>query len=266
LTFAVATRLLGKFSNPLGPAPTEQNVELLNPVYTGDVRELASFRLALSYDIANERKGSDSLSDLDMGLELKPLDYMVIGFNGGINPGGWNVTQARASFGIIDPRPMRRVLDPDFSRPNSLSLAYKFLGRGPNGLLAENANINLDLPATCPNSLDPRCDGFNGSDPTTICPDSSDPKCRNGFKKNVVGQIDGTIIYHLHDQVMTFIAATYDVRDNRFPGYHMALKFLSSCECWTATLSWKHEINPAKNSFNFNFSLLGLGAQKNTLK
>jgi lipopolysaccharide assembly outer membrane protein LptD (OstA) len=81
-----------------------------------------------------------------------------------------------------------------------------------------------------------------------------------------VGQINGSLIYHLHDQVMVFLAATYNVRDNRFPGYHTAVKFLSGCECWTITLSLKHEINPAKNSFNFNFNLLGLGAQKNTLK
>jgi LPS-assembly protein len=266
LTFALSNRFLGKFSSPLGTASSEQSVEVLNPVYTGDVRELGSLRLALSYDIDRERKGGDSLSDLDMNLQLMPLDYVTLGVDGGVDPGRWNITQARASFGIIDPRPMRRVLDPDFSRPNSLSLSYKFLRRGPNGLLAENANINLDLPATCPDSADPRCDGFKGSNPVTICPDSLDPKCKKGFNKDVVGQIDGSLIYHLHDQVMVFLAATYNVRDNRFPGYHTAVKFLSGCECWTITLSLKHEINPAKNSFNFNFNLLGLGAQKNTLK
>jgi LPS-assembly protein len=245
LTFAVANRFLGKFSSPLGAGATDPNAEVLNPVYTGDVRELGSLRLALSYDIDKERKGGDSLSDLDMNLQLTPLSYLTVGFDGGLDPGRWQTTQARATFGIIDPRPMRRVLDPDFSRPNSLSLSYQFLRRGPNGLLAENANINLDVPPTCPNPLDPRCTGFN---------------------KDVVGQISGNLIYHLHDQVMVFLAANYDVRDNRFPGYHTAVKFLSGCECWTVTLSLKHEINPAKNSFNFDFNLLGLGSQRNTLR
>jgi hypothetical protein len=245
MTFAIANRFLGKFSSPLGMGSSEQTVEVLNPIYTGDVRELGSLRLALSYDIDKERKGGDSLSDLDMNLQLMPLSYVTVGFQGGLDPGRWNATQARATFGIIDPRPMRRVLDPDFSRPNSLSLSYQFLRRGPNGLLAENANIDLDIPPTCPNPSDPRCTGFN---------------------KDVVGQISGNLIYHLHDQIMVFLAATYDVRDNRFPGYHTAVKFLSGCECWTVTLSLKHEINPAKNSFNFNFNPLGLGAQKNTLK
>lgn len=243
ITFAVANRFLGKFASSLGPGSNDPNIEVLNPAATGDVRELGSLRLALSYDIDQERKGGDSLSDLDMQLRLTPLTYLAVGFDGGINPGAWQVTQARATFGIIDPRPLRRVLDPDFRRPNSLSLSYQFLRRGANGLLAENANINLNAPPVCPK--DPRCTGFN---------------------KDVVGQIEGNVVYHLHDQVMVSLAATYDVRDNRFPGYHTAVKFLSGCECWSATLSFKHEINPAKNSFNFDFNLLGLGTQKNTLK
>ncbi|MGE5820393.1 MAG: hypothetical protein ACM37Z_20370, partial [Deltaproteobacteria bacterium] len=182
-------------------------------------------------------------------------DYMTVGFNSGLDLSSGSATQARLTFGIIDPRPMRRVLDPDFSRPNSFSLAWQYLRRGPNGLLAENANLDLDItptPAYCLTHSSDNSPNF-------------DPRC-TGFKKEVVGLISGNLIYHLHDQVMAFVAADYDVRDHRFPGYHTAIKFLSGCECWTLTLAWKHEINPAKNSFNFNFSLLGLGAQKNTLK
>lgn len=249
ITLAIANRFLGKFTSLLGAGSNDPNIEALNPAATGDVRQLGSLRLALSYDINQERKGGDSLSDLDIQLRFTPLSYLAVGFDGGLNPGAWHATQARATFGIIDPRPLRHVLDPDFSRPNSLSLSYQFLRRGPNGLLAENANINLDAPPVCPppppNPLDPRCTGFN---------------------KDVVGQIGGDLVYHLHDQVMVSVAATYDVRDNRFPGYHTAVKFLSGCECWTATLSLRHEINPAKNSFSFDFNLLGLGAQRNTLK
>lgn len=246
LTLSLTNRVLGKFGSgsPLAVAPSDQTVEVLNPVVAGDVRELGSLRLALSYDINQERKGGDTLSDLDINLRLMPLYYLAIGFDGGVNPGAWQVTQARATFGISDPRPLRPVLDPDFNRPNSLFASYQFLRQGPNGLLAENANINLDAPPNCPNTLDPRC---------------------TGFKKDIVGQVGGGLVYHVHDQVMVLLSATYDVRDNRFPGYHGAVKFLSGCECWSITLSLNREINPAKTSFNFNFNLLGLGAQKNTL-
>ena len=256
ITLAIANRFLGKFTSLLGASSNDPNIEALNPETTGDVRELGSLRLALSYDIDQERKGGDTLSDLDIKLRFTPLSYIAVGFDGGVKPGPWQATQARATFGIIDPRPLRRVLDPDFSRPNSLSLSYQFLRRGQNGLLAENANINLDVDPTTP--------GYCATHSNTNTP-NWDPRC-TGFNKDVVGQIAGDLVYHLHDQVMVFLAATYDVRDNRFPGYHTAVKFLSGCECWTATLSFKHEINPAKNSFNFDFNLLGLGAQRNTLK
>jgi LPS-assembly protein len=265
MTFAIANRFLGKFASPLAAATGDQAVEVLNPVYTGDVRELASLRLALSYDIDQARKGGDSLSDLDISLRLTPLGYLTIGFDGGLNPGPWQPTQARATFAITDPRPLRRSLDPDFNRPNSISLSYQFLRKGPNGLLAENANIDLNVdptPAYCasdPNNPNVFPNHTNQNTPYW------DPRC-TGFNKDVVGQVGGSLIYHLHDQVMALVAATYDIRDNHFPGYHTAVKFLSACECWSATLSWKHEINPAKNSFNFDFNLLGLGAQKSTVK
>ncbi len=245
VTFGLTNRFLGKFTSPLAVAPTDQNLEVLNPLMSGDVREVGSLRLALSYDLNQEIRGADSLSDLDMGLRLTPLNYLVLGFDGGVHPGTWHTSQARATFGINDPRPLRPVLDPDFNRPNSVFVSYQFLGRSPNGLLAENANINLDVSPDCANN-------------------TSDPRC-TGFNKDIVGQVAGAVVYHLHDQVMLLLSTTYDVRDNRFPGYHGAVKFLSGCECWSITLSFNRDINPAKTSFNFNFNLLGLGAQKNTL-
>ncbi|HEX9144581.1 MAG TPA: LPS assembly protein LptD [Candidatus Binatia bacterium] len=260
LTFAVANRFLGKRPSLLGPSPGDQAVELLNPIYTGDVRELASLRLALSFDIDKARKGGDSLSDLDMNLRMAPLDYVSIAFDGGLNPGAWQVTQARATFQISDPRPLRIVLDPDFNRPNSVSFTYQFLRKSSNGLLAENANINLDNDPT-----PSYCMGVSGTHHTNDQNDRWDPRC-TGFNKDIVGRIDGSLIYHVHDQVMVLLAASYDIRDNRFPGYHTAAKFMSACECWTMTLSLRHDINPAKTSFNFNFNLLGLGSQKSTVQ
>ena len=55
---------------------------------------------------------------------------------------------------------LRRTLDPDFNRPNALSLGYQFLRRGPNiavngvgpvtnSIFAENANFNVD---NCPSN------------------------------------------------------------------------------------------------------------------
>jgi hypothetical protein len=161
---------------------------------------------------------------------------------------------------ISDPRPLRIVLDPDFNRPNSASLTYQFLRKGSNSLLAENANINLDNDPT-----PSYCSGISGSHHTNDQNDRWDPRC-TGFNKDTIGQVNGNLIYHVHDQVMVLLAASYNIRDHQFPGYHTAVKFMSRCECWSATLSWRHEINPAKNSFNFNFNLLGLGAQKSTVQ
>jgi hypothetical protein len=59
-----------------------------------------------------------------------------------------------------------------------------------------------------------------------------------------------------------FLNSSYNVRDGRFLGVRAATKFLSTCECWTVTLGIKHDINPSRTSFSFDFSLLGLGPQK----
>jgi LPS-assembly protein len=246
VTFALSNRLWGKFFAPPVPSSADQDVEVLNPVIATDVQQLGSLRLALSYDIDKERKGGDSLSDLDMNLRLTPADYLSFSFNGGLNPGPWQVTQVRATFAISDPRPLtRRVLDPDFTRPNAFTINYHFLRRGPNSLLAENANIDLDTPPSCPDRLDPRCSGFN---------------------KNAVGNLSGNLFYHATDQILLFFGSTYNVRDTRFNGIRAATKFLSSCECWSLTLGVKKDINPSRTSVNFDFNLLGLGTPRSTLR
>jgi LPS-assembly protein len=248
LTFALTNRLWGKFGRPLSAPEDERDIEPLTPSIAGtDVRRLASLRLALSYDIDKERKGGDSLSDLDMALRLTPASYLAVGLDLGVNPGRWQVTQTRVAVSLSDPRPiLRPVLDPDFTRPNAISFSYHFLRKGPNGFLAEDANIDLDAPPNCAvHPLDPRCEGF---------------------RKNVVGQLGGNVFYHVTDHLLFFMNATYDVRDARFPGYGGALKLLSQCECWTVTLSLRRNINPAKTSFNFDFNLLGLGSQRSTIK
>jgi hypothetical protein len=176
-----------------------------------------------------------------------------VAFDGGINPGRWDINQARLTFNLTDPRPiLRRTLDPDFNRANSIGLSYHYLRRGPNSFLADDANIDLDKPAVCDPSapdahpLDPRCPG-------------------TGFDRNTVGNIGANMLYHLHDNLLVSFNSTYDARDSRFIGFRVITKFLSFCECWTATFSVKRDVNPAKTSFNFDFSLLGLGNTKSSL-
>jgi len=261
LTFAVANRLWGKTQSGLAVPGAESNVELLNSGLIGDVRQMASVRLALSYDIDRERKGGDSLSDLDLNVKFTPVPYMDFGFDGGVNPGAWNVSQARATFAVIDPRPMlRRTLDPDFNTPNSIGMSYHYLRRGPNSFLADDANIDLDAPFDVTKTCGPRPPPLRPTHPL-------DPRCPGtGFDKDTVGNVGARMLYHLTDNVLFNFSSTYDARDSRFLGFRVITKFLSFCECWTATFSVKRDINPAKTSFSFDFSLLGLGNNKSSLK
>jgi hypothetical protein len=150
---------------------------------------------------------------------------------------------------LVDPRPRtRRTMDFDFNRPNAVGLRYIYLRRGPNSFLADDANIDLDKPMNCVlQPLDPRCKG-------------------TGFDKNTVGNIDANLLYHVTDNLLFNVSSTYDARDSRFLGFRVVTKFLSFCECWTATFSVKRDVNPAKTSFSFDFSLLGLGTSRSSLQ
>ena len=247
VTLAVGNRFWRRSAGAVASAEPDKEVEPLNP-FISNVQEMGSLRLALGYDIAAKRKGSDSLdslTDVDMNLRLRPLDYMVFALDGGINPGAGEITQARATITVLDPRPItRRSLDLDFMRPNFVSFGYRYLINGPNGFLASNANINLDGPENCPrNPTDPRCPG------------APNPQ-------SIVGDIVASVFYHVTDNMLLNANSVYDVVNNRFIGVRAGIKLISSCDCWTTTLTLKHDINPAKTSFAFNFNLLGLGTQK----
>jgi LPS-assembly protein len=248
MTFALTNRLWGKTASGIPPPSGDSNVELLTSGLIGDVRRMALLRLALSYDIDKERKGGDSLSDIDVNLRFSPMSYLDIGLDGGVDPGAWQINQARLAFNLTDPRPMRRTLDPDFNRPNSIGLSYHYLRRGPNSFLADDANVNLDEPADCiAHPVDPRCPG-------------------TGFDRNTVGNIGANLLYHLHDNFLVHFSSTYDARDSRFIGFRVISKFLSFCECWTATFSVQRDVNPAKTSVRFDFTLLGLGNARSSLR
>jgi LPS-assembly protein len=247
--FAVNNRLWGKPLAPLSVPAADANIESLNPSKSLDARQMASLRMALSYDIDRERNGGDSLTDLDLNLKLTPYPYIDISFDGGINPGPWDVTQARATLALTDPRPiLRRSLDFDFNRPNAITLSYYFLRRGPNSFLADDANIDLDAPANCVlQPLDPRCPG-------------------TGFDKNSGGNISGNLIYRATDNVLFNFSSTYGTRDNKFLGFRATTKLLSFCECWTVTLAVTQSVNPSKTSVGFDFNLLGLGSSRTSIR
>lgn len=249
VSFSLTNRFLGKYPQLVSSQPDNQNVEMLNSPFYSDVRELGMVKLALSYDVDNGQNGGDNLSDLDLTLRHNPLPYLSVGVDTGLHPRPWQISQASGFIAITDPRPLtRRPPDPDFIRPNALSLGYNFIRRGPNAFLAEDANINLNAPPDCVNHpLDPRCPG-------------------TAFDRNVVGNIAWNVLYHVTDHILSFYSSSYDVRDSRFPGYRGAIKILSQCECWTVTLSLKRDINPARTSFSFDFNLLGLGTQRSTLR
>ena len=241
VTFAINNRLWGKSPSPLGDQILDSSTEYLSPTATGDVREFASFRMALSYDIDKERKGGDSLTDLDLRMRLTPASFLDFRLDGGVNPGAWQFTQILAGVAITDPRPiLRRSLDADFNRPNSFALSYHFLRRGPNSFLAENANADIDLCLINPN----------------------DSSCT----KNTVGNINNSLLYHVTDNLLFNFSSTYDARDNRFIGFRAITKFMSFCECWSVSFGVKHDVNPEKTSFSVNFSLLGLGNPKSAVR
>jgi hypothetical protein len=262
VTFVVANRLWGKFANPLS-SEEEQQAQLLNPTGFGGVREMANWRVGLGYDLDKERKGRDSLTDLDMNLRLNPATYMSVSFDGGFDPGAWDVTQARAKLAINDPRPIvRRSLDSDFNRPNSFSLSYSFLRGGPNAIFGDDANIDFDReifeppPPPRPDSQERYCSVHK-----------LDPRCFGvPYNKNVAGNLAASIFLHVTDHSLLSLNGIYSVRDNRFLGIRAATKLLSTCECWSVTLGLKRNINPSKTSFNFDFNLLGLGSSRSGLQ
>lgn len=248
LTLAFDNRFWGRPTRTLAAPADDKDTELVNVPGLIGVSEMGRVRLALSYDIDRERKGGDSLSDLDINIRLNPLSYVVLGFDGGVNPGPWQVSQGRAFFSISDPRLRRQTLDADFNRQDYIGISYQFLRQSPLGFLSEDANADLDEPATAAycalHSVDPRC---------------------TGFSKNIVGSVGTSLLYHATENILLFLSSSYDARESRFLGVRAAAKILSSCECWSLTFRVGRDINPAKTTFNFDFNLLGLGSTKSTL-
>ncbi len=215
---------------------------------TGQAQELGYLKLDLSYDIDKERKGGDSLSDLDVDFRLSPVDTLTLGLDAGLNPGPWHLTQAATKIFISDPRPLtNRVLDRDFMKPNHLGLSYRYIRRGVNSPLVENANLVSTTPGSAP-----------------VCPPPVgvfDPRCERLNNKNVLGELGLRSLFHWTDHLLLLYDSSYNTRDGRFTTNRGGIKFLSQCECWTLGFSINRTTNPDKTSFNFSFNLLGLGSR-----
>ena len=192
-------------------------------------------RVALSYDAFKQKNGGSSLSDLDLNLRVTPVDYLALGFDTGLNPGPWQVSQAGVLFSILDPRPLtRRVLDRDFMRPNHLDISYRFIRRDSLAELADNANL------------------------TTL----TDERL---LHRDVLGELGVRTLFHLTDHLLLTYDTSYNARDGRFTSNRGGIKILSQCECWTLGFSVSRRTNPDKTSFKFSFDLLGLSSQNKDL-
>ncbi len=232
LNFSLVNRFLGKFVREPLEGAADKEVEFLTPSARSEVREIGRLGLALSYDIDKERKRGDSLSDLDIDLKLIPANYLSIDAFTGLNPGPWQFSQAGAQLSLTDPRPLlRRVLDRDFRKPNALSVSYRFVRRDLLAPLTVDANLTL-----------------------TALPDEND------FKRNTLEEVGVHSLFHVTDHLLFLYDSSYDARKGRFTSNRGGIKFLSLCECWTANFSVNRTTNPGKTSFNFGFSLLGLGS------
>jgi LPS-assembly protein len=235
MTFSLTNRLWGKLDGDLAGQPKDREVEQLDLPLLGSVRELGKVTVGLSYDLDKERKGGDSLSDLDMHLRVTPLDYLALGFDTGLNPGPWQVRQAAVLLSVLDPRPLtRRVLDSDFMRPSSLDLTYRFIRRTSLAELANNANL------------------------TTLSEERL-------IHRNVLGELGIRGLYHLTDHLLLLYESNYNARDARFTSNRGGIKILSPCECWTLSLAVDRRTNPDKTSFKFDLNLLGLTSQSKAL-
>ena len=241
LTFAVTNRFWGKAAQEPIAIPGDPDVELLTPP-SGGVRDLGEFRMALSYDIDKERKGGDTLSDLDFNLRLQPFEALHVGLGMGLDPGPWNINQATAVFSLVDPRPiLRRVPDRDFMRPNRVDLTYQFIRANFLTPLADEPNL---VTTSCP--------------PPDDCLLTREPR-------NPVGALGVGTLLHLTDHLLFRFNSSYDALSGRFTHHKGSLKILSQCECWTLMFSVGRNVNPAKTTFDFTFSLLGLGSPSRDL-
>jgi hypothetical protein len=174
---------------------------------------------------------------------------MAFGGGTGIDHSSGRIAEATALFSIFDPRPItRKVLDPDFMRPNALDLSFRFIDKTTNSVLADNANpvlVNPAAPQIC-------------STIRTDFGDTFDPRCQ---KRDVFGLIGIRSLVHVTDHVLFLYDSTYNVRRGGFSTNRGAIKLLSQCECWSLTFALNHSTNPNETNFRFNFDLLGLSSQ-----
>jgi hypothetical protein len=127
-------------------------------------------------------------------------------------------------------------------RPNRLDLSYQFI----------RANFLTPL-ADEPNLV------------TTGCPPPADNCLLTREPRNPVGALGVGTVLHLTDHLLFRFNSSYDALTGRFTHHRGSFKLLSQCECWTLMFTVGRNVNPAKTTFDFTFSLLGSGSQSQDL-
>ena len=197
-------------------------------------RQFARARLGASLDLDRSRRGSDGLSDVEMGLRLNPARNLDVAAGVAMDPGPWTLQQAALGFSLSGRAPIEtKAPDRDFGRPDSVSLRYRYIRANPLSPLAQHANPGL--AADC----------------------AGDPDCA---RREPMNGIETNLRFRMTDRVLVLYDGSYDGAAGRMGANRAGVKYLSKCECWTVTVSIDRQINPDRTAFRVKFNLLGLGS------
>lgn len=200
----------------------------------GAAARFARARIAGSFDLDQERKGGDGLSNVDIGLGLNPADNLDVVLDLGIDPGPWNLREATLGFALFETEPPETAApDRDFRRPNGFSLHYRHVRANPLSPLADHANLRF-LP-DCPG--DPRC-----------------------VQKGPLDAVQASGLLHMTDHLLLLYDGSYDGASGRLTRNQVGVKYLSRCRCWTIAAFVDIQTNPDRTLLSVKFNLLGLGS------
>jgi len=200
----------------------------------GHARQLARVRLGASFDLDRSRKGSDGLSDVEMGLRLNPARNLDVDAGVAMDPGPWTLQQAALGFSLSGQAPIEtKAPDPDFGRPDSVSLRYRYIRENPLSPLARHADPGL--AAEC----------------------AGDPDCA---RREPLNGVETNLLFRMTDRILVLYDGSYDGAAGRMGTNRAGVKYLSECECWTVTVSVDRRINPDRTVYGVRFNLPGLGS------
>ena len=197
-------------------------------------RRLARARLGASFDLDRSRRGSDGLSDVEMGLHVNLTRNLDLEAGVGIDPGPWTLHQAAVGFSLLGDAPVEtKVPDRDFARPHNVSLRYRYIRENPLAPLAQYANPG----------------------PAAEC--LAEGEC---VRREPLNGVEARLLFRMTDRVVLLYDGSYDGVEGRLGTNRAGVKYLSECECWTVTVSVDRQVNPDRTVFGVKFNLLGLGS------